>query len=113
MLSKHVLLSSAVSLVLGSVALSQSACHSTPLCCQYVYDVSSPNVTSVMSQVDIAPTSVDVVFPVAINCVPIENPPAEYILVCTSPREQVCCKHDQWGGEIAFGCDPDAPISIA
>ncbi|KIJ15747.1 hypothetical protein PAXINDRAFT_29729, partial [Paxillus involutus ATCC 200175] len=67
----------ATSLVLGSVAL---ACPTIPLCCQYVYDDYSPNVTSVMSQVGIAPTSADVVFPVGIDCVPIEDPPAEYIL---------------------------------
>jgi hypothetical protein len=81
MLSKHVLLSSATSLVLGSVALAQFACPTIPLCCEYVYDDYSPNVTSVMSQVGIAPTSADVVFPVGIDCVPIEDPPAEYILL--------------------------------
>ncbi|KIK91648.1 hypothetical protein PAXRUDRAFT_149053 [Paxillus rubicundulus Ve08.2h10] len=113
MLSKHVLLPSAVSLILGSVALAQFSCPTIPLCCQYVYDGYSPNVTSVMSQVGITPTSVDVVFPVGIGCVSIENPSADYILPCTSPREQVCCQYNKWGGKIASGCVPDPPIATA
>ncbi|KAF9235943.1 hypothetical protein BU15DRAFT_14519, partial [Melanogaster broomeanus] len=68
----------AIAVVLGSVAHTQ--CPSIPLCCQYIFDDPSPNVTSVMSQVDIAPTNVDVLYPAGINCVPIENPPALYIL---------------------------------
>ncbi|KIJ64093.1 hypothetical protein HYDPIDRAFT_112627 [Hydnomerulius pinastri MD-312] len=113
MLAKNTLLSLSISFILARATRAQYACPSIPLCCQYVVDSLTPNVTSVMSQEGIAPTSVDVVFPVGINCVPIEDPPADYILLCTSPRKQVCCEYNKWGGKIAFGCEPDPPILTA
>lgn len=80
MFSRHTLLS-AVTVTLVAAARAQYLCHTIPLCCQEVVDKLTPNVSTVMSEVDIAPTSVDVVFPVRIGCVPIENPPADYILL--------------------------------
>ncbi|KAH7890349.1 hypothetical protein F5I97DRAFT_15271 [Phlebopus sp. FC_14] len=114
MLLKQTLTASIASLFVATiVAHAQETCPSIPLCCEYVVDSLTPTALSTLDEVGIAPTSGQVVFPVGINCVPIEDPPALYILLCTSPSQQVCCKYNNWGGKIAFGCEPDPPIAVA
>ncbi|KAH7922743.1 hypothetical protein BV22DRAFT_1131202 [Leucogyrophana mollusca] len=124
-------LSAFVAAILAVATNAQYECSSIPLCCQQVIDgpVATSSVSSLTTSLGIS--SAQVIFPVGISCVPIMDPPAEYILLCESPNKQVCCETNNWGaltitfhpmardearptgGKIAFGCFPDPPIDIA
>ncbi|KAH7906216.1 hypothetical protein BJ138DRAFT_1163137 [Hygrophoropsis aurantiaca] len=115
-MSNRAFISAFVAIVIASTTTAQYACPSIPLCCQQVVNGPSitPAVSNVTTSLDIS--NAEVIFPVGISCVPIRDPPAEYILlvVCSeSPKKQVCCAENNWGGKIAFGCFPDPPIETA
>jgi len=61
-------------------AVSAQSCPSIPLCCKAVYDTPTSSANSTLSSDGISPSSAEVVFPFATGCVPIEDPPAQYIL---------------------------------
>ncbi|KIM66560.1 hypothetical protein SCLCIDRAFT_21995 [Scleroderma citrinum Foug A] len=96
------LLNTFVAAVVLSSAASAQGCATIPLCCdQLIYEPTAA-VTSTANSLGVtSPT-----YPIGVDCIPIENPPADYILLCTAPRIEACCKENNWGGKIALGCTP-------
>ncbi|KAL4080015.1 hypothetical protein V8B97DRAFT_1914143 [Scleroderma yunnanense] len=80
----------------GLAASAQVECPTIPLCCDQVIYGPTTSVTSTIDSLGIV-SPPGGIYPVGLDCVPIENPPADYILLCTSPRIEVCCKENNWG----------------
>jgi len=60
-----------------SLAASAQGCATIPLCCDQLVYAPSAAVTSTANSLGItSPT-----YPIGVDCVPIENPPALYILL--------------------------------
>ncbi|KAH7906217.1 hypothetical protein BJ138DRAFT_1016586 [Hygrophoropsis aurantiaca] len=113
-MSRHALLSAFVAIGITGITTAQYLnCSSIPLCCQQVIDgpTITPAIANATSSLGIS--DADVVFPVGLYCIPIMDPPAEYILDCESPDRQVCCETTLGSSpndKIGFGCTLDPPV---
>ncbi|KAI6130914.1 hypothetical protein EV401DRAFT_482494 [Pisolithus croceorrhizus] len=80
------------------------SCPSNPLCCHRLFYEETPKMAAIIYSLDV-PSS-EVAYPVGTGCFPVENSPNN-LVDCPSPRIQVCCTSDNWGGRIALDCQPD------
>ena len=71
------LLNALLATVVLCLATIVQGCATIPLCCEKVIYGPTPSVTSTVNSLGIT----SLTYPIGVNCVPVENPPADYILL--------------------------------